>query len=58
MELDPMSVAILCVVMAFSLLLAELITRKARKATKDYVINYLMEHPEMHEEVKKLFGWK
>jgi len=53
-----MSVAILCVVMAFSLLLAELITRKARKATKDYVINYLMEHPEMHEEVKKLFGWK
>ena len=58
MELDMISALVLCAVLGVSWLLAEIIIKKARKATKDYVINYLMEHPEHHEEIKKLFGWK
>jgi len=58
MEIDLVSALVLFGALAVSYVLAEIIVRKAREATKDYVINYLMEHPEMHEEVKKLFGWK
>jgi len=58
MELDVISALVFCAILGVSWFLAEVILKKARETTKDYVINYLMEHPEYHDEIKKLFGWK
>jgi len=55
---DLVTAVAVVAIYGISACLAYLISKKAKKMSKDYVVNYLMEHPDVQEDVKKLFGWR